>query len=149
MWNNFLAEIVKYPPLVDVKWNKSPSRAAATKISFLLIKDGSFLIAWLNYSTKPWKIQPLRFKSRRELWISSIPKELYTINGLPLYIIIAKAITACGWWYAPSVMRYTLKRDDIPLLSQWIKKSSFRRTRIFWLGKKDLLLDFARQFVGK
>ena len=24
MWNNFLAEIVKYLPLVDVKWNKSP-----------------------------------------------------------------------------------------------------------------------------
>ena len=39
-----------------------------------------------------------------------------------LYIIIAKEDTACGWWYAPSVMRYTLKRDDIPLLSQWIKK---------------------------
>ena len=39
-----------------------------------------------------------------------------------LYIIIAKEDTACGWWYAPSVMKYTLKRDDIPLLSQWIKK---------------------------
>ena len=39
-----------------------------------------------------------------------------------LYTIIAKANTACGWWYAPSVMRYTLKRDDMPLLSQRIKK---------------------------
>ena len=39
-----------------------------------------------------------------------------------LYIIIAKEDTACGWWYTPSVMRYTLKRDDIPLISQWIKK---------------------------
>ena len=27
--------------------------------------------------------------------------------------------------------------NDIPLLSQWIKKSSFRRTRIFWLGNRD------------
>ena len=25
MWNNFLAEIVKYLPSVDVKWNKSPN----------------------------------------------------------------------------------------------------------------------------
>ena len=49
-------------------------------------------------------------------------KASHIINGLPLYIIIAKANTAYGRWYAPSVMRYTLKRDDIPLLSQWIKK---------------------------
>ena len=31
--------------------------------------------------------------------------------------------TTCGWWYAPTAMIYTLKRDDIPLLSQWIKKN--------------------------
>ena len=57
-------------------------------------------------------------------------KGVYIINSVgiayhqygALYIIIAKEDTACGWWYAPSVMRYTLKRDDIPLLSQWIKK---------------------------
>ena len=37
-----------------------------------------------------------RTQSRREACISSIPKELYITNGLPLYIIIAKANTACG-----------------------------------------------------
>ena len=54
---------------------------------------------------------------------------LYITNGLPLYIIIAKEDTACGWWYtrfdeicSSKRMRCTLKRDDMPLLSQWIKK---------------------------
>ena len=28
-------------------------------------------------------------------------------------------------------------RDNMPLLSQWIKKFSFNRTRIFWQGHKD------------
>ena len=38
--------------------------------------------------------------------------------------------TTYGWWYtrfdeicSSKRMRYTLKRDDMPLLSQWIKKS--------------------------
>ena len=39
------------------------------------------------------------------------------------HIIIAKEYTICGWWYTPTAMICTLKRDDIPLLSQWIKKS--------------------------
>ena len=30
-------------------------------------------------------------------------------------------------------MRYTLKRDDIPLLSQWIKKDQVERLGLFWL----------------
>ena len=30
-------------------------------------------------------------------------------------------------------MRYTLKRDDIPLLSQWIKKDQVFRLGLFWL----------------
>ena len=33
--------------------------------------------------------------------------------------------TTCGWWYAPSVMIYTLTCDDMPLLPQWIKKEVF------------------------
>ena len=28
--------------------------------------------------------------------------------------------------------------DDMPLLSQWIKKLSFRRTRVFWRYRPDL-----------
>ena len=40
-----------------------------------------------------------------------------------LYIIIAKENTTYGWWYTPTAMIYTLKRDDMPLLSQWIKKT--------------------------
>ena len=46
-----------------------------------------------------------------------------------LYIIIAKRNAACGWWYTPSVMRCTLSRDDIPLLSQWIKNRQVETCR--------------------
>ena len=35
-------------------------------------------------------------------------------------------------------MIYTLKRDDIPSLSAWIKKLSFKRTRVFWRRHPDL-----------
>ena len=38
-------------------------------------------------------------------------------------------------------MRYTLKRDDMPLLSQWIKKeATFGRQKLllFWQGRRDL-----------
>ncbi len=36
-------------------------------------------------------------------------------------------------------MRYTLKRDDIPLLSQWIKKfDKSKLVEFFWLGMRDL-----------
>ena len=31
------------------------------------------------------------------------------------------------------LMIYTLTRDDMPSLSAWIKKLSFKRTRVFWL----------------
>ena len=54
---------------------------------------------------------------------------LYITKAKALYIIIAKEDTACGWWYtrfgeicSSKRMRYTLIRDDMPLLSQWIKK---------------------------
>ena len=57
-----------------------------------------------------------------------------------LYIIIAKRNAACAWWYTPSVMRCTLTRDDIPLLSQWIKKSTGRNLSIFWSGWQELNL---------
>ena len=46
-----------------------------------------------------------------------------------LYIIIAKRNATCGWWYTPSVMRCTLARDDIPLLSQWIKNRQVETCR--------------------
>ncbi len=36
-------------------------------------------------------------------------------------------------------MRYTLKRDDMPLLSQWIKKfDKPKLVEFFWQGRKDL-----------
>ena len=50
------------------------------------------------------------------------PSENEYISLSGEYIIIAKANTAYGWWYTPAAMIYTLKRDDMPLLSQWIKK---------------------------
>ncbi len=43
----------------------------------------------------------------------------------------------CKGGSAP-LMIYTLKRDDIPSLSAWIKKLPFRRTRVFWLRELDL-----------
>ena len=51
--------------------------------------------------------------------------------------------TTYGWWDAPSVMIYTLKRDDIPLLSQWIKKTmeniSFSIVFLSMTNKKERL----------
>ena len=38
-----------------------------------------------------------------------------------------------GWWYAPRFARRWYAKP-----AAWIKKSSFRRTRIFWQGQKDL-----------
>ena len=61
-----------------------------------------------------------------------------------LYIIIAKDCLIHTYGVmrykggSPPLMIYTLKRDDIPLLSQWIKKLSFKRTRVFWLRRLDL-----------
>ena len=44
--------------------------------------------------------------------------------------------------YSPNgLMRYNDSVaivDDMPLLSQWIKKHSFKRTSVFWQGQKDL-----------
>ena len=37
-----------------------------------------------------------------------------------------------GWWYAPHFARRWYAKP-----AAWIKKSSFRRTRIFWLGHRD------------
>ena len=67
----------------------------------------------------------LRIKSRRSrayhqdqvLHIINSEGIVYHQNEV-LYIIIAKAK------YSLRLMRYTLARDDIPLLSQWIKKST-------------------------
>ena len=39
----------------------------------------------------------------------------------------------------PPLMIYTLTRDDIPLLSQWIKKSTCRNKSIFWRREGDTL----------
>ena len=58
---------------------------------------------------------------KTESCISSIPQELY--------IVIAKAVSMHTYGVmiykggTPPLMIYTLKRDDIPLLSQWIKNS--------------------------
>ena len=45
------------------------------------------------------------------------------------------------WWDTttelPLLMIYSLTADDIPLLSQWIKKSTSRNLSIFWLGNRD------------
>jgi hypothetical protein len=82
--------------------------------------------------------------------------ELHIIKTQVLYIIIAKDFlcTPKGVMRykggVPPLMIYTLTRDDIPLLSQWIKKSSFRRTRIFchsypkknWVKTEDLIPTF-------
>ena len=49
--------------------------------------------------------------------------------------------TTYGWWYTPAAMIYTLKRDDIPLLSQWInKKGTFGRQKFLfcWRRRWDL-----------
>ena len=40
------------------------------------------------------------------------------------------------WWYTPAAMIYSLAADDIPLLSQRIKKFPFKRTRIFLVDLK-------------
>ena len=54
-----------------------------------------------------------------------------------------KSYATCGWWYTPLAMIYTLKCDDIPLLSQWIKKDS-PQTVFFGAGNvtrtRDLLI---------
>ena len=75
------------------------------------------------------------------IWIRTLTqitaKAVYIINSAGiayhqnevLYIIIAKRNAACGWWYTPSVMRCTLARDDIPLLSQWIKNRQVETCR--------------------
>ena len=60
-----------------------------------------------------------------------------------LYIIIAKEYTACCWWDTRHCGRDDIqskRTDDMPLLSQWIKKFSLRKARIFWQGQKDLIL---------
>ena len=50
-------------------------------------------------------------------------------------------------------MRYTLKRDDIPLLSQWIKKTKSKDLVFFESGitvdrRERLSLQIAAQFAG-
>jgi len=66
-------------------------------------------------------------------------KELHIIKTLVLYIIIAKDCLIHTYGVMrykggePPLMIYTLKRDDMPLLSQWIKKFQVRRLGIFWV----------------
>ena len=76
---------------------------------------------------------------------------LYIAKAKALYIIIAKEDTACGWWYTRLVeiysarrMRYTLKRDDMPLLSQWIKKFDKSKLVEFFGGDEEILLGSLR-----
>ena len=89
----------------------------------------------------------LRYIINAEHCISSIPQGIAYHQHEVLYIIIAKADTAYGWWYtrfdeicSSKRMRYTLRRDDIPLLSQWInKKGTFGRQKFLfcWWGMVD------------
>ena len=53
-----------------------------------------------------------------------------------LYIIIAKAIQPTVDDIRLTAMIYTLKRDDMPLLSQWInKKRTFGRQKFLFVGR--------------
>ena len=46
--------------------------------------------------------------------------------------------TTYGWWYTPAAMIYTLKRDDMPLLSQWInKKGTFGRQKFLFCWRRE------------
>ena len=71
--------------------------------------------AWSLGAPKKSMAEPLHI-IKTEFCISS--------NSQNLYIIIAKEDATYGWWYTPTAMIYTPKCDDIPLLSQWIKKTT-------------------------
>ena len=70
-------------------------------------------------------------------------KELHIIKTLVLYIIkptVFYTHLRCDEIQhgIAVLMIYTLKRDDIPSLSAWIKKHSFKRTSVFWRYHPDL-----------
>ena len=85
----------------------------------------------------------------RRIWTQITPKGVNIINAehrissrRSLVYHHCESNTTCGWWYTRLVeiysarrIRYTLTRDDIPLLSQWIKKYCRKRIlfcSIFW-----------------
>ena len=76
----------------------------------------------------------LLHKSRRSRCILSIPKELHIIKTKFCISSLRKKIQPTAddirlrWWYTPSVMIYAFG-DDIPLLSQWIKKRLVETSR--------------------
>jgi len=77
------------------------------------------------------------------VYIINFEEIAYHQNAV-LYIIIAKVFlyTLCVIIYSPDgLTRYNDSNaivDDMPLLSQWIKKSTSQNLSIFWLGNRDL-----------
>ena len=78
------------------------------------------------------------------IWTQITPKGVYIINAKhcissrrSLVYHHCESNTTYGWWYTPSVMKCTLTRDDMPLLSQWIKNSTSRNLSNFWPTRKD------------
>ena len=81
----------------------------------------------------------LRYIINAKHCISSIPQELHIIKTLVLYIInfVRSCISSLRKFLCTpkGVMRYNDSNaivDDMPLLSQWIKKFQVRRLGIFW-----------------
>ena len=74
----------------------------------------------------------------KPLHIINFAKIAYHQSGTLCISSLRKRNTAYGWWYTSSVMRYTLKRDDIPLLSQWIKKRPSQKTWSFLVRRMGL-----------
>ena len=71
-------------------------------------------------------------KNNAKHCISSIPQELHIIK---MKFCISSSRQKCT---PKGVMIYTLKRNDIPSLSAWIKKIQVRRLGIFWRRHPDL-----------
>ncbi len=74
----------------------------------------------------------------------------YTLGCMPFTVscVIRRARPTNSKFHTPSAIPYTLKRDDIPLLSQWIKNNLNCPLRFnlgyFWCGRRDL-----NPYVGK
>ena len=94
--------------------------------------------------SEEWRIKIDILLFNRWIWAQITPKGVYIINAKhcissrrSLVYHHCESNTTCGWWYTPSVMKCTLTRDDMPLLSQWIKNSTSRNLSNFWCTRLD------------
>ena len=84
-------------------------------------------------------IKKIFYPFNRWIWTQITPKGVYIIDAEHRISSTRSAVYHhCERGYSLRLMRYTLKRDDIPLLSQWIKNSTSRNLSNFWCTRRDL-----------